>query len=239
MTRKRSEYGKAIRKDYEKGKVDASWNEIKEYDMRKDGLSNTLSTVLKDNLVVEMEESIEWPDGADGTTTAKEGDAVKIQPRPDREFSRGNVRTDMTNALNTKEGCGSGVVVRDNKGRTKEIENGQIVGMATPGCSIKDQNGSRYNEDESFAVTTGNPNGVASNEEGRLRIRYLTPRECLRLQAFPDEEIDKLEKVLSKSALYKVAGNSIAVCCLKAIFKGIYIDKTFKSDRQITLDRFF
>ena len=72
-----------------------------------------------------------------------------------------------------------------------------------------------------------------------LRIRYLTPRECLRLQAFPDDAIDRLEKVLSKSAMYKVAGNSIAVCCLKAIFKGIYVDKTFKKDRQSNLDSFF
>ena len=63
--------------------------------------------------------------------------------------------------------------------------------------------------------------------DGGAAIRNLTPRECLRLQAFPDDAIDKLYKVLSKSAMYKVAGNSIAVCCLKAIFKGIYVDKTF------------
>lgn len=76
-------------------------------------------------------------------------------------------------------------------------------------------------------------------DDQKLRIRYLTPRECLRLQAFPDDAIDKLEAVLSKSALYKVAGNSIAVCCLKAIFKGIYIDKTFRDGRQTNLDRWF
>lgn len=76
-------------------------------------------------------------------------------------------------------------------------------------------------------------------DDQKLRIRYLTPRECLRLQAFPDDAIDRLEAVLSKSALYKVAGNSIAVCCLKAIFKGIYIDKTFRDGRQTNLDRWF
>lgn len=77
--------------------------------------------------------------------------------------------------------------------------------------------------------------GCGSGTVDGLRIRYLTPRECLRLQAFPDDAIDKLEKVLSKSALYKVAGNSIAVCCLKAIFKGIYIDKTFRKGKQKSL----
>ena len=69
-----------------------------------------------------------------------------------------------------------------------------------------------------------------------LRVRYLTPRECLRLQAFPDDAIDRLIEVLPKSALYKVAGNSIPVCCLKAIFKGIYIDRSFsKMYRQTNM----
>lgn len=58
-------------------------------------------------------------------------------------------------------------------------------------------------------------------------IRYLTPTECLRLQGFPEDAISKLREILSKSQLYKVAGNSIAIPCLKAIFKAIYIDKSF------------
>lgn len=70
-----------------------------------------------------------------------------------------------------------------------------------------------------------------------LRIRYLTPRECLRLQAFPDEAIDRIIPELPKSALYKVAGNSIAVCCLTAIFKGMFIDETYeKKGRQVSMD---
>ena len=93
-------------------------------------------------------------------------------------------------------------------------------------------------DDNAFTVTK-ETDGIVENDKGKLRIRYLTPRECLRLQAFPDDAIDRLEKVLSKSAMYKVAGNSIAVCCLKAIFKGIYVDKTFKKDRQMPLDAYF
>ena len=62
-------------------------------------------------------------------------------------------------------------------------------------------------------------------------IRYLTPTECLRLQGFPEDAIEKLNNILSKSQLYKVAGNSIAVPCLKAIFKAIYIDKSFDDDK--------
>ena len=128
LKRQRSEYGKQIRKEYETGQMDAQWNDIKEYVPSEEPYSNTISTVIKDNMVA---------------------------------------------------------------------------------------------------------------SEQKLRIRYLTPRECLRLQAFPDDAIDKLEQVLGKTALYEVAGNSIAVCCLKAIFKGIYIDRTFRKDKQSNLGKFF
>lgn len=50
----RSEYGKAIRKDYEAHKAQAGWGEIRTLEPRLDGLSNTLTTVLKDNLVLEV-----------------------------------------------------------------------------------------------------------------------------------------------------------------------------------------
>lgn len=54
-----------------------------------------------------------------------------------------------------------------------------------------------------------------------LRIRKLTPRECFRLQAFPDELFDKAEKVNSNSQLYKQAGNSVTVSVIEAVAKTI------------------
>lgn len=54
-------------------------------------------------------------------------------------------------------------------------------------------------------------------------VRYLTPMECWRLQGQPDENYYKaLSLGISESALYRLAGNSIAVPCLTAIFKEIY-----------------
>lgn len=56
-------------------------------------------------------------------------------------------------------------------------------------------------------------------------IRKLTERECLRLMDVSDIEIDILckdRKKLSKSAVYKLAGNSIVVSCLFYIFRNIY-----------------
>ncbi|MEK0401738.1 DNA (cytosine-5-)-methyltransferase [Streptococcus suis] len=52
-----------------------------------------------------------------------------------------------------------------------------------------------------------------------IRIRKLTPRECWRLQGFPDWVFDKAQAVNSNSQLYKQAGNSVTVNVIEAIAK--------------------
>lgn len=56
------------------------------------------------------------------------------------------------------------------------------------------------------------------------RIRKLTPRECFRLMGVRDADIDKIQAAgISKSQQYKMAGNSIVVNCLAAIFRQLFI----------------
>ena len=50
-----------------------------------------------------------------------------------------------------------------------------------------------------------------------LKIRKLTPRECWRLQGFPDWAFDKAQEVNSNTQLYKQAGNSVTVNVIKEI----------------------
>lgn len=51
-----------------------------------------------------------------------------------------------------------------------------------------------------------------------LRIRKLTPRECLRLMGFTDDDYQALKDIgLSDSAIYHCAGDSIIVPCLVGI----------------------
>ena len=52
-----------------------------------------------------------------------------------------------------------------------------------------------------------------------LRIRKLTPKECWRLQGFPDWAFERAAKVNSNSQLYKQAGNSVTVNVIEAIAK--------------------
>lgn len=51
-----------------------------------------------------------------------------------------------------------------------------------------------------------------------IRIRRLTPRECWRLQGFPDEYFDKAKAAgISDTQLYKQAGNGVTVNVARAI----------------------
>ncbi|HAC2943771.1 TPA: DNA cytosine methyltransferase [Listeria monocytogenes] len=56
-------------------------------------------------------------------------------------------------------------------------------------------------------------------QEGSFRIRRLTPRECWRLQGFPDWAFDRATEVNSNSQLYKQAGNSVTVNVIESIAK--------------------
>ena len=52
-----------------------------------------------------------------------------------------------------------------------------------------------------------------------LKIRRLTPRECFRLMGVKDQDFDKVSKNQTDNSLYHLAGDSIVVNVLMAIFK--------------------
>ena len=63
-------------------------------------------------------------------------------------------------------------------------------------------------------LLTGEEQGVVLND---FRIRKLTPKECWRLQGFPDWAFERAANVNSNSQLYKQAGNSVTVNVIEAI----------------------
>lgn len=50
----RTEYGKKIRKQYEHGEVAERHCNMREYTVRQDSISNTITTVSKDNYILEV-----------------------------------------------------------------------------------------------------------------------------------------------------------------------------------------
>ncbi|HGS2850909.1 TPA: DNA cytosine methyltransferase [Streptococcus pneumoniae] len=84
------------------------------------------------------------------------------------------------------------------------------------------QRGHGYNKggEHNIAPTlTSNSYHENNHLSDGFRIRKLTPRECWRLQGFPDWAFDKAQEVNSNSQLYKQAGNSVTVNVIAAIAK--------------------
>ena len=94
-----------------------------------------------------------------------------------------------------------------------EAEIGDSVKLSHP--NSKTRRG-RVGKQVANTLLTGETQGVV---EPDFRIRKLTPRECWRLQGFPDWAFDKAQEVNSNSQLYKQAGNSVTVNVIAAIAK--------------------
>lgn len=72
------------------------------------------------------------------------------------------------------------------------------------------------NKIQTLTTSGGNDRGVCLKD---LKIRKLTPKECFRLMGVKDEDYYKIAKNQSNSSLYHLAGDSIVVNVLMAIFK--------------------
>lgn len=72
----------------------------------------------------------------------------------------------------------------------------------------------RVGKQTANTLLTGEEQAVVGND---FRMRKLTPRECWRLQGFPDWAFDRAAEVNSNSQLYKQAGNSVTVNVIEAI----------------------
>ena len=69
--------------------------------------------------------------------------------------------------------------------------------------------------------------------EQTYRIRKLTPRECFRLMGMNDYDIDKIQQAgISNTQQYKLAGNSIVVNVLEAIFKKLFLQGEYNEQIQ-------
>ncbi len=103
---------------------------------------------------------------------------------------------------------------------------------AKPGDSVdtsyasQNQKRARVGHGIAYTLTTHADKAVVGTD---MRIRRLTPKECLRLQGFSDEQIDKLLVVTSNTQAYKQAGNAVTVNVIHALglrLKAAWLDHT-------------
>ena len=136
---------------------------------------------------------------------------------PDRANKRQNGRRFKTNedpmfTLTAQDR--HGVMIRVCEATKKgyaEATVGDYVNLEFP--NSKTRRG-RVGKQVANTLLTSDNQGVVTES---LKIRKLTPRECWRLQGFPDWTFDKAQEVNSNSQLYKQAGNSVTVNVIKAI----------------------
>ena len=132
-----------------------------------------------------------------GYAVADVGDSIKFS-HPNSKTRRGRVGKNIANTLLTSdEQC---VVLPQIIQKPHGFNKGGVHNIAPTLTK------SSYQENN-FLKTEG------------VNIRKLTPRECWRLQGFPDWAFDKAQEVNSNSQLYKQAGNSVTVNVIEEIAK--------------------
>lgn len=226
LTPKRTEYGKRVRKDYERGYIQESRHNMTNLETKNDGVSNTITTVLKDNLLFEP--------SFVGYTRDDKG---KITNRR------------LQNICNTIHGStGSGgntdcfvAEIYETLGR--DIRDGLCIEVEEDllGVPINTDRGGICRTIKAQYYKTGVANfkrldgTAATGVADGYRIRKLTNRECFRLMGVSEENIDKIQgSGVSKTQQYKMAGNSIVVDVLYHIFRKLFIDKKQETS-QLTL----
>lgn len=229
LTPRRNAYGKTIRKDYESGIVKGKRGNMTDLVPREDGLSNTITTVQKDNLLY-----IPWMCIGSAQKNAYKGSVKEPSPTITAACGMGGGQTPMV------------LMFAEKLQRIAEKSRGEEIGVTIdadgnlrPHRMDKAKSGvSEYQTEKDTSVAStlisARPNNVYG-ESTDYRIRKLTPRECLRLMDADDSDIDKLMAAgISNTQLYKMAGNSIVVNVLYHIFRKMFVNKE-NENIQLTL----
>ena len=112
-----------------------------------------------------------------------------------------------------------------NKKGYEEATPGDYVNITYPGSKTKR---GRVGKGVAHTLTCGDGNAVITEN---VRIRKLTPRECLRLMGWKDEQIDKIVAAkISGTQQYRQAGNGIVVQVLESIFKALFLAEENEND---------
>lgn len=121
-----------------------------------------------------------------------------------------------------------------------------ITATETGICKIEIADGCYTSQSKSFtrAPLKGLSRTLKANSHDAglydgIRIRKLTPKECFRLMGFSDQDFDAAQNAgISKSQLYKQAGNSIVVDVLYYIYVELYKAMPYLFD-DLKLSSFF
>lgn len=242
-------------------------------EINEKGLCNTLTTVQKDNLVIEEDkqdyvsrrynEFIEEkgyvpemfvaynkteikdvaptltgqcssPSGSSAVLKLEVEDVKVLAPNNwghkagDGTITRERTEKEIVPALQASAGQTQQSYLKvkvANKKGYEEATPGDYVNITYPGSKTKR---GRVGKGVAHTLTCGDGNAVITEN---VRIRKLTPRECLRLMGWKDEQIDKIVAAkISGTQQYRQAGNGIVVQVLASIFKALFLSEENEND---------
>ena len=192
-------------------------------EINEKGLCNALTTVQKDNLVIEEDKQ--------DYVSRRYNEFIEEKGYVPEMFVAYN-KTEIKDVAPTLTGqcsspSGSSAVLKletpvkvnvATKQGYEEANPGDYVNITYPGSKTKR---GRVGNGVAHTLTCGDGNAVITEN---VRIRKLTPRECLRLMGWKDEQIDKIVAAkISGTQQYRQAGNGIVVQVLEAIFKALFL----------------
>lgn len=199
-------------------------------EINEKGLCNALTTVQKDNLVIEEDKT--------DYVSRRYNEFIEENGYIPEMFVAYN-KTEIKDVAPTLTGqcsspSGSSAVLKletpvkvnvANKKGYEEANPGDYVNITYPGSKTKR---GRVGNGVAHTLTCGDGNAVITEN---VRIRKLTPRECLRLMGWKDEQIDKIVAAkISGTQQYRQAGNGIVVQVLEAIFKALFLAEENEND---------
>lgn len=170
---------------------------------RHDGLTNTLTSVEKDNYVVIP------TNNAKGYETATEGDSINFQNLQSKT-RRGRVGKGIAQTLDT---AGSIAVVSHYGHKNKDAKVSDIV------PTLKAES---HGHEPMVSGVDLSFRAESRNDKPTTNIRRLTEIECERLQGFPDDwtkygNYDGTIKPIAKTQRYKLLGNAVTATIVKMV----------------------
>lgn len=148
-----------------------------------------------------------------------------LQRNESERFAKKPMKECSRTLLANKSFCGGGVLIM-REGTLTEIEINELGRRYAMGEAVAfdEQNKCVRQDGTVGTLTTDGSSHCGGGQEIKIetqnyKIRKPTPRECFRLMGVKDEDFDKIAKNQSDSSLYHLAGDSIVVDVLCAIFK--------------------
>ena len=193
-------------------------NNEQHLESRKDGLTNTITSVQKDNYVAIKTANKQ------GYDMATDGDGVDLA-YPNSTTRRGRVGHGVAKTLACQDTMG---VVEYKTKNQRIIDTAEKSGFRQGETAYLDVYNGTPRTDVTSTINAGTDSHQNNIIAHQYRIRKLTPLECWRLMGFDDADFEKAQKVNSNTQLYKQAGNSIVVNVLEGILKNLLTEEKCK-----------